>query len=99
MTVASANPITPPLARPVTSLWGVGPERAAQLARLKIFTVEDLLLHRPHRYEDRRNFIAIARLELRQAATVRGKIVAAGIKRWKKGARALFECVLDDGTA
>src|SRR6185369_6261426 len=88
-----------PLAQPVTALWGVGAERAGQLARLKIFTIEDLLLHRPRRHEDRRNFIRIADLELKKPATIRGKIVAAGIKRWRKGERSLFECVLDDGTA
>jgi nucleotidyltransferase/DNA polymerase involved in DNA repair len=37
---------TSPLAGPVNSLWGVGGERAAQLARLGIVTIEDLLLHR-----------------------------------------------------
>ena len=30
---------------------------------------------------------------------MRGKIIAAGIKRFKKGTRAMFECVFDDGTA
>ena len=84
---------------PVTVIPGIGPERAGQLARLELRTVGDLLLHPPRRYEDRRKFVAIADLKLGQAATVRGKIVAAGVKRWKKGARALFECVLDDGTA
>ena len=49
-----------PLKNPATSLWGVGAERAAQLARLKIFTIEDLLLHRPKRYEDRRHFRKIS---------------------------------------
>jgi len=84
---------------PVTTLWGVGGERAKQLARLDVHTVEDLLLHRPRRYEDRRNFQTIKDLQLGEAATVRGKIIAAGVKRWRKGERALFECVLDDGTA
>jgi ATP-dependent DNA helicase RecG len=94
---------TPPaksiLAAPVTTLWGVGGERAKQLARLEIHTVEELLLHRPRRYEDRRNFRAVKELKMGEAATVRGKIIAAGVKRWRKGERALFECVLDDGTA
>ena len=53
----------PALRRPVTSLWGVGGERAAQLARLGIFTIEDLLLHAPRRYEDRRHFRNIAELD------------------------------------
>src|SRR5207249_208886 len=40
------------LSTPLKELPGVGPERATQLGRLKLATVEDLLLHRPHRYED-----------------------------------------------
>ncbi len=83
----------------MTTLWGVGSERARQLQRLGIFTVEDLLLHKPRRYEDRRNLRTIAELQLDESATVRGKIIAAGVKRWKKGTRALFECIVDDGTA
>ncbi len=77
----------------------MGEERAKLLARLEIFTVEDLLLHKPRRYEDRRKFLPIRDLKLKEAATVRGKIIAAGIKRFKKGTRAMFECVFDDGTA
>ncbi len=95
---APENPISP-LAAPITSLWGVGEERARLLARLDIFTVEDLLLHKPRRYEDRRKFLPIRDLKLKEAATVRGKIVAAGVKRFRKGVRAMFECVFDDGTA
>jgi len=99
MAAESANQIASPLAQPVTVVWGVGLERAKLLARLNIFTVEDLLLHKPRRYEDRRKFLSIRDLRVKETATVRGKIVAAGIKRWKKGTRAMFECVFDDGTA
>lgn len=87
------------LAQPVTSLWGVGAERAFQLSRLEIRTVEDLLLHRPRRYEDRRKFLPIRELQVGEPATVRGTVVASGMKRWKGGARAMFECILEDGTA
>ncbi len=88
-----------PLAAPVASVWGVGEERAKLLARLNIFTVEDLLLHTPRRYEDRRKFLPIRELKLSEPATVRGKIVAAGLKRFRGGSRTMFECVFDDGTA
>src|SRR5215469_10714889 len=97
MTAAAQS--TLPLSQPVTALWGVGAERARLLAKLNIVTIEDLLLHKPRRYEDRRKFVAIRDLKIKETATVRGKIVAAGIKRWKKGTRAMFECVFDDGTA
>lgn len=92
------KPISP-LAAPISSLWGVGEERAKLLARLEIFTIEDLLLHAPRRYEDRRKFLPIRELKLDEPATVRGTIIAAGIKRFRRGARAMFECVFDDGTA
>src|ERR1035438_7449225 len=88
-----------PLAAPVTSLWSVGAERAAQLARLKIFTVEDLLLHRPRRYEDRRHFQPIKSLLLDEKATTRGEVVAMGLKRYRGGNKSVFELILDDGPA
>jgi len=98
-TIACGPEATSALRSPVTTVWGVGEERAKLLARLNIFTVEDLLLHKPRRYEDRRKFLPIRELRLKEAATVRGKIVAAGVKRFKKGTRSMFECIFDDGTA
>src|SRR5208283_3188171 len=90
---------TAPLAVPVNSLWGVGGERAAQLARLGIHTVEDLLLNRPRRYEDRRHFRTIAELTMEEPATARGTIVESGLKRFRGGSKSVFEIILDDGTA
>jgi ATP-dependent DNA helicase RecG len=89
----------PLLKRPVSSLWGVGPERATQLARLGISTVEDVLLNRPRRYEDRRHFKKISELVRGEPGTARGKIVAMGLKRFRHGTKSVFEIVLDDGTA
>ena len=95
------SPATPiaPLARPLRELRGVGPERGAQLARLELFTVEDLLLHRPRRSEDRRHFRTIKEMQLDEAATTRGTIVALGLKTFRKGQKSLFEIILEDGTA
>ena len=89
MAAPPSSPAQSLLTQPVTVLWGVGSERAAQLARLGITIVEDLLLHRPRRHEDRRKFLPIAELAPGEPATVRGKIIAAGVKRWRKGERAL----------
>jgi len=83
---------------PLRELRGVGPERAAQLLRLDLRTVEDALLHRPRRYEDRRHFQRVADLQLQEPALVRGAIVAAGLKRWRGGGRSVFEFILDDGS-
>jgi ATP-dependent DNA helicase RecG len=86
-----------PLQTPLGQLAGVGQGRAGQLQRLELGTVGDLLLHRPRRYEDRRHFQRIADLELGQAALVCGKIVASGLHTLR-GARSVFELILDDGS-
>ena len=87
-----------PLQTPLRALRGIGSERAAQLERLALRTVGDLLLHRPRRYEDRRHFQPIAGLTLEQPALTRGKIIAAGVNRFRRGGRSVFEFILEDGT-
>ena len=86
------------LAQPVTTLWGVGAERAALLARLGLQTVGELLEHRPRRYEDRRQFRAVGTLRPGETVLTGGRVVAAGVKRWRHGSRSLFELILEDGT-
>jgi ATP-dependent DNA helicase RecG len=90
---------TSPLSQPVTVLHGVGKERTELLKRLGIVTVEDLLLHRPARYEDRRKLKPIADLELGAPAIVRGTIVAMGVKWFRQHTKSIFELVVDDGSA
>jgi ATP-dependent DNA helicase RecG len=87
-----------PLETPLAAMPGVGPERAAQLARLGLFTVGDLLLHAPRRYEDRRHLLRIAELTANLPGTTRGTIVAQGLKTFRQRTRSVFEIVLDDGT-
>jgi len=83
----------------VNELWGVGPERAGLLAKLGVRTIEDLLLHRPRRYEDRRRLCTIAELRLDEPAITRGRVLAAGVKWFRKRTKSVFEMILDDGTA
>jgi ATP-dependent DNA helicase RecG len=96
--MASAKASKVSLQTPIAHLHGVGSERATQLQRLDLHTVGDLLLHRPRRYEDRRAVTTISRLVPGESTTTRGKVVAAGLKRWKKGTRCLSEVILEDGT-
>jgi ATP-dependent DNA helicase RecG len=98
VTVAATSTAPSDLAQPVSVLWGVGKERSAQFLRLGITTIEDLLLHRPRRYEDRRHLCPIASLALKVPAVARGKIVDLGVKWFAKRARSIFELVVDDGT-
>ncbi len=87
-----------PLETPLTSLPGVGPERASQLERLGLRTVEDLLLHRPRRYEDRRRLASLDELVKGEPAQVTGEIIAAGIKRFARGRKSVYEFILDTGS-
>ena len=84
--------------RPVDDLWGVGQERARLLAKLEVRTIEDLLLLRPRRYEDRRHLKSIGELKLEDSVITRGRVLAAGVKWFRKRTKSLFEMILDDGT-
>ena len=70
-----------PLEVPAQYVKGVGPTRAAQLARLGLHTVEDLLYHRPHRYEDRSRLATINTLVPGQKQTVQGTVLAISERR------------------
>lgn len=93
------RPIDPGLERQLSEIKGVGKERVAQLERVGVKTVHELLLHRPRRYEDRRHFLSIAELPLQEAVSTRGTIIATGLKRWKHGTRSVFEMIIEDGSA
>jgi ATP-dependent DNA helicase RecG len=85
---------------PVQYLRGVGPARAALLARLGIETIRDLLLHLPRRHEDRRNPTPLAHLvpDGEQAALVR--IESCRIARTRRGLTLVRAGIVDQsGTA
>jgi ATP-dependent DNA helicase RecG len=81
---------------PVQYVKGVGPNRAEALARVGVRTAEDLLLHLPLRYEDRRRFARIADLRPGMRVSVEGEVTAAGIRRARR--MTLYEVRLADGS-
>lgn len=76
---------------------GVGPARAAQLKRLGLETVEDVLWAAPRRYEDRSRLRRITDLTPGTAATVRARVVRVALRRTQRG-RSLVEAVMGDET-
>ncbi len=64
------------LASPVRFLRGVGEKRAQAFARLGVFTVEDLLLFFPRRYEDRRVLTPLGALRPDTFAAVTAEVVS-----------------------
>ena len=58
----------------VQFLKGVGPRYAKFYNKIGVFTVEDVLLNLPRRYQDRRNIPPISEAKSGQMVTVTGAI-------------------------
>jgi ATP-dependent DNA helicase RecG len=85
-----------PLATPLQFVRGVGPRRAADLARVGLTTVEDFLLRFPRRYEDRARLATIAALRPAQTATIVGDVLSSGIRPTRRPGFRLFEVIVRD---
>ena len=64
---------------PVTQLKGVGNALAEKLAKLGIISLQDLLFHLPHRYEDRTRVIPMGSLRIGDVAVVEGEVMKADL--------------------
>lgn len=60
---------------PLTSLTGVGAKVAEKLAKVGLSSVQDLLFHLPHRYEDRTRVFPMAALHAGLWCAVQGKVM------------------------
>lgn len=79
---------------------GVGPAKAALLAKLGIFSIKDLLQHYPRRYEDRSQLKTICELSEGAAEAFRGIITTIRESRPRRGLIILRIGVRDSsGTA
>lgn len=81
--------------QPVSDLRGVGPKLKDKLNKLGIFSLEDLLLHLPMRYEDRTTISPINRIRLEQRVVVDAQIVSANIEF---GRRRSLNVAIEDQT-
>jgi ATP-dependent DNA helicase RecG len=86
------------LSQPLQFVKGVGPRRAADLERVGLRTVEDLLLRFPLRYEDRAGLTTIAALRPGHTATVVGDVLSSGIRPTRRPSFRLFEVVIRDAS-
>jgi len=87
-----------PLDTPLQFLKGVGPRRAADLQRVGLQTVEDLLYRFPIRYEDRGSFATIASLRPGTAASIAGEVVSCGVRPTRRPRFKIFELLVRDLT-
>lgn len=75
---------------------GVGSKRAVALARLGIRSVEDLLLHIPARYVDRRTLKKISAARVGEEGVFLARVETSGTRYWGKSKDAV--AVVSDGT-
>jgi len=71
--------MTTKITESVLSLSGVGPQMAKKLARVHVHTVQDLLFHLPHRYEDRTSVTSLGSLLPNLSTVVIGEIELAQV--------------------
>lgn len=79
----------------VRELKGVGDAMAEKLAKLHLYTVQDLLFHLPIRYQDRTRIVPIGQLRFGDEAVVEGTSTGCEIKMGKR--RSLL-CRIKDST-
>lgn len=91
----TAKPIS--LKTPVSQLFMVGPIYVKRLKKLGIETIEDLVYHLPHRYEDYSIISKINQVQPGEKATVQGKIKSIRNEYTKKGKR-LQKAIAEDET-
>ena len=87
-----------PLATPLQYLKGVGPRKAADLARAGLSTVEDLLYRLPFRYEDRRHMQPIASLKPGMRVAVLGDVKSAHLATTRRRGFRIFHAVVADSS-
>lgn len=97
MTATLSRPTGFSLDQPVQFLKGVGPRRAAQLARLPVRTVRDLLTWFPRAHDDRRHHLPLSRLRPGPGQTAQGRVVDFSV-RTVSPALVLGEALLKDET-
>ena len=78
----------------VTQLKGVGSALAEKLAKLGIRSVQDLLFHLPHRYEDRTRIVPVGSLRVGDVAVVEGEVMKTDLVMGRR--RSLQVTLRDD---
>ena len=86
------------LQTPLQFLKGVGPKRAADLQRVGLVTVEDLLYRFPLRYEDRGQLQPIASLRPGQQVAIAGRIQSSRLRTTRRPGFKIFEALIGDAS-
>jgi len=86
------------LQTPLQYLKGVGPKRAADLQRVGLSTVEDLLYRFPLRYEDRGHLRPISSLKAGEEVAIAGRIQSSRLRTTRRPGFRIFEALEGDAS-
>ena len=86
------------LARPLTSIEGVGPAAAKHAAKLGIETLGDLLFHLPFDHRDYADARSVAELAIGEEATVAVTVKDARVRPTRRRRLTILECRVADDT-
>ncbi len=83
---------------PIEQIARIGPIYQRKLKKLGIKTIQDLLHHFPHRYEDFSNIIPISKIKPNETVCIQGKILEIKMIRTWKRKMFLTQAVVEDET-
>jgi ATP-dependent DNA helicase RecG len=81
---------------PIEEIANIGPFYQKKLHKLGIKTVEDLLFHFPHKYDDFSNLIPISKAKEGEKCSVRGKVIKIENKRIFKRKMVITQATIAD---
>ncbi|MCK4781829.1 ATP-dependent DNA helicase RecG [Candidatus Parcubacteria bacterium] len=76
----------------------IGPVYVKKLHKMGIKTVQDILYHFPHRYDDFSNLVPISKVKLNQTCCIQGKILEIKNSRTWKKRMAITQAIVEDKT-
>lgn len=82
----------------VTKLKGIGPKKAALLEKVGIYTLEDMLLHYPRDYQDRRNICSVSELQEDKPVLVQGVVKSVKSDPYRPGRKQILRVFVVDKT-
>ena len=86
------------LSTPIEEIPGIGPAYIKKLHKMDVKTVQELLYHFPHRYEDFSNIIPIAKVKINESCCIMGKILEIESSRTQKRNMSLTEAIVEDAS-
>lgn len=93
---AALPPLPLKLTDPLTVVPGIGPGMARTFARLGLYTIDDMLYHFPHRYDDYSERQTIVELVIGSEATIIGEIVELKSFMPRSGSQSVNVTIGDD---